>query len=168
MQEKSRRTESDGSAVSKTSVSSTSSTAAIAAIKYAHQAEKLSYVAPDKDPDGSGTAIHAHFITPQDPIIVTSDGSRLPGVPLAEADKLNALKEEIDGEPVDVIGEASPVDKSEDGPRPVSPKDGETIQKVWGGVSEKSNATLSNESSVPTSPTLRSFLNYTQSSMLDF
>ena len=137
MHENSGRTESDVSAASKISVSSTSSTAAIAAIKYAHQAEKLSYVAPHKDPDGSGTAIHAQYITPQDPIIVTSDGSRLPGVPLAEAEKLNSLKEEIEGEPADVIEAASPVDNPEDGPQPETPKNGATLQKSGEGSLRK-------------------------------
>ncbi|PMD56657.1 alpha/beta-hydrolase [Hyaloscypha bicolor E] len=113
----------------KNAFSPASSSAAISAIKYAHQAEKLSYVAPEKDPDGPGTAIHAHYITPQDPIIVMSDGGRLPGVPLAEAGKLNTLKEAIDGEPADVIEDASPVDKSRDGSRPEASKNGATIQK---------------------------------------
>jgi pimeloyl-ACP methyl ester carboxylesterase len=88
--------ESDASAVSKSSVASTSSVSPVTAIKYAHQAEKLSYVAPGPDSDGSGTATQAKYITPQDPIIITADGGRLPGVPLAEAEKLNALKAEID------------------------------------------------------------------------
>ncbi len=133
MHEHSTRTESDASGASKASVSSTSSTTAIAAIKYAHQAEKLSYVTPAKDPDRSGTATHAQFITPQDPVIVTSDGNRLPGVPLAEAANLNALKEEIGGEPGDVIEDASTVEKSETEPRPDSPKNGSTMQKSGEG-----------------------------------
>jgi pimeloyl-ACP methyl ester carboxylesterase len=133
MHRHSTRTESDASGASKASVSSTSSTTAIAAIKYAHQAEKLSHVTPAKDPDGSGTATHAQFITPQDPIIVTSDGGRLPGVPLAEAEKLNALKEEIDGEPADVIEDASTVEKSGYESRPDSPKNGSTMQKSGEG-----------------------------------
>jgi pimeloyl-ACP methyl ester carboxylesterase len=105
------RSESDASANSKESIASSSSTVSpIAAIKYAHQAEKLSYVAPDKDRDGSGTAIKAEYITLQDPVIVTGDGGRLPGVPLAEAEKLNALKADIEGEPEDVIEAADPAD----------------------------------------------------------
>jgi pimeloyl-ACP methyl ester carboxylesterase len=97
----------------------------------------LSYVAPEKDPDGPGTAIHAHYVTPQDPIIVMSDGGRLPGVPLAEAEKLNTLKEATDGEPADVIEDASPVDKSSDGSRPEAPKNGATIQKSGEGSLRK-------------------------------
>lgn len=137
MHENSRRSESNVSAASKTSVSPASSSAATSAIKYAHQAEKLSYVAPEKDPDGPGTAIHAHYVTPQDPIIVMSDGGRLPGVPLAEAEKLNTLKEATDGEPADVIEDASPVDKSSDGSRPEAPKNGATIQKSGEGSLRK-------------------------------
>src|ERR1700734_1264602 len=72
-------------------------------------------------------------ITPQDPIIMTSDGGRLPGVPLAEAAKLNALKEEIDGEPADVIEDASTVEKSGYESRPDSPKNGSTMQKSGEG-----------------------------------
>jgi pimeloyl-ACP methyl ester carboxylesterase len=98
----------------------------------------LSYVAPHKDPDGSGTAIHAHYITPQDPIIVTSDGGRLPGVPLAEADKLNTLKEEIDGEPADVIDDTSPTYKYEKGEgQPESLRDGATVQTTGEGSLRK-------------------------------
>ena len=40
--------------------------------------------------------MEAEWVTPQDPVIVTADGGRLPGVPLAEARKLDQLKEEVD------------------------------------------------------------------------
>lgn len=43
------------------------------------------------------SAVQAKFITPQDPIIELSNGGRLPAVPLAEAVKLNELKEKVDG-----------------------------------------------------------------------
>lgn len=101
---------------------SVASVPAVAAIKYAHQAEKLSFVKPEDDSDGSGTAIQAHYITPQDPVIITGNGGRLPGVPLAEAEKLNALKAEIEGEPEDVIREVGPTEKtdSDKGARPES------------------------------------------------
>jgi pimeloyl-ACP methyl ester carboxylesterase len=66
-----------------------------------------------------------------------SDGGRLPGVPLAEAEKLNTLKEATDGEPADVIEDASPVDKSRDGSRPEAPKNGATIQKSGEGSLRK-------------------------------
>lgn len=82
----------------------------IAAIKYTHQAEKLSLTTRDKDKDGSGTALAAEFITPQDPVIITGDGERLPGIPLAEAEKLNALRAEINGEsqhPTKTVGQGN-------------------------------------------------------------
>jgi pimeloyl-ACP methyl ester carboxylesterase len=99
---RSQSTTSKASTTSRVSTTtSRSSNSPIAAIKYAHQAEKLSHLAPG--PDGSNTgaaAVRAEWITPQDPIIVTADGGRLPTVPLAEAAKLNELREDIglDGE----------------------------------------------------------------------
>jgi pimeloyl-ACP methyl ester carboxylesterase len=69
----------------------------IAAIKFAHQAEKLSHLPQDSDGTHAGSAaVVAEWITPQDPIIITADGGRLPGVPLAEAHKLNKLREGIE------------------------------------------------------------------------
>ncbi|KAF7551632.1 hypothetical protein G7Z17_g4865 [Cylindrodendrum hubeiense] len=67
------------------------------AVQFTQQAEKLSYQ-PLTDSDPS-IAIEAQFITPQDPIIITSDGNRLPGVPLQEAHRLNILHEEVQGKP---------------------------------------------------------------------
>ena len=78
----------DGSPASPTSPKS--------AIEYSNQAEKLS-LAPPGNQAGMGTALEAIYITPQDPIIKTADGGRLPGVPLAEASKLNQLKGDISG-----------------------------------------------------------------------
>ncbi|RFU30059.1 hypothetical protein B7463_g6292, partial [Scytalidium lignicola] len=76
-----------------------------AAIKYAKQAEKLSYVASEDDPSLSSTAVEAAFVTPRDAIIITGDGSRLPGVPVEEAHELNELKAEVDGEDKNVTKE---------------------------------------------------------------
>jgi hypothetical protein len=68
----------------------------IGAAKYAHQAQKLSLDTPEQDNNnGAGTAVEARFITPHDPVVILEDGGRLPGVPLAEAEKLNSLKEEV-------------------------------------------------------------------------
>lgn len=70
-----------------------------AALEFAKQAEKLSLVRQDTksgDVDG-GTAVEARFITPQDPVIETANGSRLPPVPLQEALKLNQLKDTVEG-----------------------------------------------------------------------
>ena len=72
------------------------SSKAKAAVQYAKHAEKLSLLphnAPIKDREPTA-AVQAKFITPQDPVIETSDGGRLPTVPLAEAVELNRLKEE--------------------------------------------------------------------------
>ncbi|KAA8915013.1 Alpha/Beta hydrolase protein [Sphaerosporella brunnea] len=43
-------------------------------------------------PDAQGAAIKALNVTNQDTVIETADGHRLPGVPLSEAKKLNALR----------------------------------------------------------------------------
>ncbi|KAF5563572.1 triacylglycerol lipase [Fusarium phyllophilum] len=70
------------------------------AVQFTQQAEKLSHQHPTgQDP---GVAIEAQFVTPHDPVIITSDGKRLPGVPLQEAHKLNVLREELQGEPESV------------------------------------------------------------------
>jgi hypothetical protein len=130
------RSESNASAASKSSVTSTASTLIpTAAIKYTHQAEKLSFVKPENDEDGSGTAIRADYITPQDPVIVTGNGGRLPGVPLVEAEKLNKLRAEIEGNPADVIEEASAsgLEKPESEHGTPSPQNGATIQKSGEG-----------------------------------
>ncbi|KAK3942756.1 sterol esterase 2 [Diplogelasinospora grovesii] len=68
------------------------------AIEFAQQAEKLSHHKPSQDGDGDtgDVAVEAQFVTPHDPIILTSDGHRLPGVPLEEAHRLNMLKKELD------------------------------------------------------------------------
>lgn len=102
------------------------------AIEYARQAEKLSHVTPG-DVAGPGTAIEAHFITPQDPIIKTKNGGRLPGVPLAEAAKLNMLKDNIVGVSGDPI-ELGQTNHSPQGPQRQSVhKNGAQIQKSGEG-----------------------------------
>ncbi|KAL2259015.1 hypothetical protein VTK26DRAFT_7454 [Humicola hyalothermophila] len=62
--------------------------------EFAEQAEKLSHHHPVNREDDEGVAVEARFVTPQDPVVVTADGSRLPAVPLKEAHKLNVLREE--------------------------------------------------------------------------
>lgn len=70
------------------------STTSATAKRYAKQAEKLSHLSATADTGNKGSAaVVADFITPQDPIIITADGGRLPGVPLAEAHKLNVLRD---------------------------------------------------------------------------
>jgi pimeloyl-ACP methyl ester carboxylesterase len=136
----SQRSESDASAFSRSSLASSTSTtlSPVAAIKFAHQAEKLSHIKPSHSLDGSGTAIEAEFITPQDPVIKTADGNRLPGVPLEEAEKLNGLKAEIEGEPSEVIEQVAPEQPIENDTtikdsRSYLPQDKATIQKSGEG-----------------------------------
>ena len=58
--------------------------------EFARQSEKLS-LEKSKDGHGEGQAVQAKYITSRDPIITTEEGKRLPAVPIAEAEKLNAL-----------------------------------------------------------------------------
>ncbi|KAF1996258.1 alpha/beta-hydrolase [Amniculicola lignicola CBS 123094] len=69
-----------------------------AAIEFAEQAERLSQysLAQEDSTTGSTQAVQARFITPQDAVITTSNGGRLPAVPIEEAVKLNALRDIID------------------------------------------------------------------------
>ncbi|KAK6226779.1 sterol esterase 2 [Colletotrichum tabaci] len=83
------------------------------AIEFAQQAEKLSLQSHQNN--GSEVAVEARFVTPQDPIIITSEGNRLPGVPLVEAHKLNVLKEELqDGPAVVKIKQGSDTEEEID------------------------------------------------------
>ncbi|KFY76721.1 hypothetical protein V498_09515, partial [Pseudogymnoascus sp. VKM F-4517 (FW-2822)] len=76
---------------------SSNTSAHVSALKYAHQAAKLSHLPQDAEGTNDGAAaVEADWVTPQDPVIVTADGGRLPGVPLAEARKLDQLKDEVD------------------------------------------------------------------------
>ncbi|KAF1912480.1 Alpha/Beta hydrolase protein [Ampelomyces quisqualis] len=72
----------------------TPSSKTAAAIEFAQQAERLGQYAPHQEDDATGStqAVEAKFITAQDPIILTADGSRLPAVPIPEATKLNRLR----------------------------------------------------------------------------
>ncbi|EPE10369.1 sterol esterase [Ophiostoma piceae UAMH 11346] len=71
-----------------------------AAVAYSKQSEKLSLQRLGSQAEGEpvDVAVEARFITPQDPVIVTSSGNRLPPVPLSEAHKLNMLKDELQGD----------------------------------------------------------------------
>ncbi|CAN8099002.1 unnamed protein product [Discula destructiva] len=64
------------------------------AVQFAHQAEKLSLQPPEQG--SADVAAEAKFVTPIDPVIVTNEGHRLPGVPLEEAHRLNVLKSRLD------------------------------------------------------------------------
>lgn len=65
------------------------------AVEFAQQAAKLSHHDPS-DGNVDNVAVEAAFVTPHDAAVVTSDGNRLPAVPLAEAHRLNVLKEELE------------------------------------------------------------------------
>ncbi|KAK1829839.1 sterol esterase 2 [Podospora conica] len=66
------------------------------AVDFAQHAEKLSHHPLSPAHPVSGVAVEAKFVTPRDAVLVTSEGSRLPGVPLQEAHKLNALRSELE------------------------------------------------------------------------
>ena len=71
------------------------------AIDFARKADQLSLVHPRSHEDGGDaaktTAVEAKFITESDPVIELANGDRLPAVPLTEAQKLNELKDELEG-----------------------------------------------------------------------
>ncbi|SLM37691.1 Partial AB-hydrolase lipase domain [Lasallia pustulata] len=64
-----------------------------AAQKYADYAEHLSLL-PHHHGHSNGPAVEAKFVSPQDPIIATANGGRLPAVPVEKAQELNRLKDE--------------------------------------------------------------------------
>ena len=67
-----------------------------AAHRFSRQADRLG-MRSNEDGGVSNGALQAKFITAQDPILETADGSRLPAVPIEEATKLNKLKDEMEG-----------------------------------------------------------------------
>ncbi|KAI5927795.1 Alpha/Beta hydrolase protein [Camillea tinctor] len=72
--------------------------AARSAVEFAQQSEKLSHQPTHSSEHTGSVAVKAEFVTPQDPVIVTADGNRLPTVPLEEAHMLNTLNEKLGGE----------------------------------------------------------------------
>src|SRR5687767_6527219 len=72
------------------------------ALEFARQAEKLSFQKPN-DEGSPNLAVEARFVTPQDPVLVTSGGQRLPAVPVEEAHRLNILRRELEGAG-DIVG----------------------------------------------------------------
>lgn len=78
---------------------------------YADQAAKLSYVKPEDDDAGSGTAIRADYVTPRDTVVVMEGGGRLPGPPLQEAERLNGLRRQARGVGGNMISEAEGTDE---------------------------------------------------------
>ncbi|KAI1368015.1 Alpha/Beta hydrolase protein [Xylaria arbuscula] len=65
------------------------------AVEFARQSEKLSLEKPAGPENPKAAAVRAKFVTPEDAVLVTGDGKRLPGVPLPEAHKLNYLRDEL-------------------------------------------------------------------------
>ncbi|KAL5121277.1 hypothetical protein ACEQ8H_000745 [Pleosporales sp. CAS-2024a] len=86
------------------------------AIEFAHQAERLGQYALHQGHDTAGQAVEAAFITAQDPVIITANGSRLPAVPIDEATRLNKLRNLVESK--DIVPDA-PV-----GPKTRLAKDG--------------------------------------------
>lgn len=79
------------------------------AIDYARQAQRLAQYTQEQEDEktGSTQAVEAKFVTPQDAVIETANGGRLPAVPVEEAIKLNKLKDELEDRepsPVPVAG----------------------------------------------------------------
>ncbi|KAI9838588.1 MAG: hypothetical protein M1819_004900 [Sarea resinae] len=77
--------------------SATAQDKARAAIEFTHQAQRLAALTPNQENEstGSTSAIEADFVTPQDPVVITANGGRLPAVPFDEAQKLNVLRDQI-------------------------------------------------------------------------
>ena len=69
-----------------------------AAANFANQAEHLGQFTASQETEktGSTQATEARFITPQDPVIQTANGGRLPTVPIPEALKLNRLRDSLE------------------------------------------------------------------------
>ena len=64
--------------------------------RHTDYAEHLSLL-PHHHDHANSPAVEAEFVTPQDPVIVTASGGRLPTVPVEKAQKLNKLKDEAEG-----------------------------------------------------------------------
>ena len=108
------------------------------AIKYEHQAEHLAQYKPAQESDetGSTQAAQAISITPQDPVIETANGGRLPAIPVKEAVKFNELETKKEGreeESLTRVFEPPRNDEADNGTRIVSPS---------GRQSEKPDAPL--------------------------
>ena len=86
-----------------------------AAIQFAHQAERLSLLPHDTESDEAAqtTAVEAKFVTPRDAVVETANGERLPAVPLSEAQKLNQLKDIVEGRQSESKGASGGMPQSE-------------------------------------------------------
>ncbi|CAF9910064.1 MAG: hypothetical protein GOMPHAMPRED_006940 [Gomphillus americanus] len=80
------------------------------ATQFAKQAARLSLFHPVRDATKEWqdtTAVEARFITESDPVIELANGDRLPAVPLTEAQRLNELRDAIEGRNSNDDGTAS-------------------------------------------------------------
>ncbi|KAL1637007.1 hypothetical protein SLS58_009533 [Diplodia intermedia] len=88
------------------------------ALEFAKQAQRLGQKSPDQEDaqTGSTQAVEARFITPQDPVIQTANGGRLPAVPIEEAVKLNKLKDVLeDRDPAESMPQEGCTREAKDG-----------------------------------------------------
>lgn len=72
--------------------------------EYEHQSRKLALLNPDQEDQETGPtqAAQVKFVTPLDPVVETVQGQRLSVIPVAQAVKLNSLKDLVEGrEPSD-------------------------------------------------------------------
>jgi len=110
-----------------------------AAIEFAHQAERLAQYTLEQElkrHSQSTQAVEAKFVTAQDPVIVTANGSRLPAVPIDEALKLNRLRDQLE-------------DRETDGSIPVKYSTRQAKDGTTHGILEKDGAWQSSEPSAP-------------------
>lgn len=82
------------------------------AAEFARQSEKLSLEKSSGPENPKAAAVRAKFVTPEDAVLVTGDGHRLPSVPLPEAHKLNYLRDELAHEIEDQANDGDGKDKS--------------------------------------------------------
>ncbi|CAJ2501678.1 Uu.00g045310.m01.CDS01 [Anthostomella pinea] len=129
---------------------SSGASAAHRAVEFAQQAEKLSHHTVQNNEHPDAVAVEAVFVTPQDPVIVTADGNRLPAVPLEEAHKLNMLKEELKNESpqhaIEHIEENEHAEEEEDEHAPPDTRAGEDSTKNLLNISSDANGSAMQKS----------------------
>lgn len=97
------------------------------AVLFTKQAERLSH--SQLANSDTGLAVEARFVTPQDSVLVTSEGDRLPGVPLQEARRLNDLREAMRND--SETGQSSPeIETSNETSTNTPPSDNEQLKVV--------------------------------------
>lgn len=112
------------------------SSAVTHAVEFAKQAEKLSHKQASEE-GNIEVAVEAKFITPHDPVIVTSDGHRLPGVPLEEAHKLNMLRGGLEDNTL-ATGQSEEVDARSDTINSTALRNGKSLQQSADGTLRRS------------------------------